>query len=65
MSIKTIIADVAVNPMTYILGFSVAGASSIVAGVAILAGAGFALVTAGVFLIASAGYLTKGLKPNG
>lgn len=55
----------AANPYAYVIGFSVVGASSIVAGVAVMAGAGWALVASGVFLIAAASYITKGLKPNG
>jgi len=62
---KKMLAALAVNPMTYVLGFATGGAASIVAGVAVLAGAGLALVVAGAFLIAAASYITKGLKPNG
>lgn len=59
------LAALAINPMTYVLGFALAGAASITAGVGILAGAGWALVSAGAFLLAASGYITKGLKPNG
>lgn len=57
-------AAVAANPMTYVLGFALCGAVSVVSGVAVLAGAGWAMVAAGVFLIAASGYITKGLTPN-
>lgn len=62
---KRFLAALAASPMTYILGFAVTGAASIVTGVAILAGAGWALVTAGVLLITAAWYLTRGMSPNG
>jgi len=55
----------AIHPLTYIVGFGVGGAASIVSGVAVMAGAGWALVAAGAFLIAGAAYITKGLAPNG
>lgn len=53
------------NPMTYVVGFALGGAASVVYGVALLAGSGWALVASGVFLLAAAGYITKGLTPNG
>jgi hypothetical protein len=59
------LAALAANPLTYVLGFAIAGAVSIVAGVAILAGSGWALVASGIFLIAGAAYITKGMTPNG
>ena len=62
---KEKLAALAVNPMTYVLGFSVGGASSVVAGVGILAGAGSAFVVAGLFLLAAAVYITRGMTPNG
>ena len=62
---KKMLAGLAANPMTYVLGFAIGGAVSIVAGVAVLLGAGSALLAAGFFLIAAASYITKGLKPNG
>lgn len=62
---KRSIASLAANPMVYVIGFALAGAACITAGVAVLAGAGWALVTVGAFLIAASGYITKGLKPNG
>ena len=62
---KAKLAALAANPMTYVLGFALSGAASVVAGVAILSGAGWALVSAGAFLIAAAGYITTGMKPNG
>lgn len=61
----TKLAALAANPLTYVLGFSVAGAVSIVIGVFILAGSGFSLLTAGAFLIAAAAIITKGMTPNG
>lgn len=62
---KKMLAALAANPMTYVLGFATGGAASIVAGVAILMNAGMALIVSGVFLISAASYITKGLKPNG
>ncbi|WP_202844793.1 hypothetical protein [Luteimonas saliphila] len=59
------LAAFAANPMTYVLGFALCGAVSVVSGVALLAGAGWALVASGAFLLAAAGYITKGLTPNG
>lgn len=55
----------AANPLAYVIGFGLFGAMSIVAGVAVLAGAGWALVASGAFLLAAASYITKGLRPNG
>lgn len=60
-----VLAALVANPMTYVLGFAFAGAASIVTGMAILAGAGWALLTAGVFLIAAAAFITRGMSPNG
>lgn len=62
---KEKLAAIAVNPMTYVLGFAFAGATSVVAGVGILAGAGSAFIAAGVFLLLAAGYITRGMTPNG
>lgn len=59
------LAKLLANPMTYVLGFALSGAVSVVAGVALLAGAGWALVACGALLFAAAGYITKGLTPNG
>jgi len=56
------ISAIAAHPMTYILAFAVGGASSVVAGVAVIAGAGLALVTAGALLIAAAGYIARGMQ---
>lgn len=53
------------NPLTFVLLFAVAGAASIVAGVAILAGTGWALVSAGPFLIAASAFIAKGMSANG
>ena len=55
------IAAIAAHPMTYVLAFAAGGAVSVVAGVAVLAGPGWALVSAGAFLLAAAGYITKGM----
>ena len=55
----------AVSPYTYVVGFALIGASSIVAGIAVLSGLGFALIAAGAFCIFAATYIIKGLKPNG
>lgn len=62
---KKMLAALVANPMTYVLGFAVAGAAGIVAGVAILAGPGWALIASGAFLIASAALITRGMSPNG
>jgi hypothetical protein len=62
---KKMLAALAANPLTYVLGFAVIGAAGIVAGVAILAGAGWALIASGVFLIVGAGFITRGMSPNG
>ena len=51
-----------VNPMTYVLGFGAVGAALVVAGIAVLAGAGFALVAAGAFLIAASAFITRGMS---
>lgn len=53
------------NPLAYIVAFNICGAASIVAGVFLLAGKGYALVAAGAFLLAGAAYIAKGLTPNG
>lgn len=53
------------SPMTYVLGFALLGASSIVAGAAIIWGAGPALIAAGAFLLVAAGVVVKGMKLNG
>ena len=55
------IKKIAAHPMTYVLAFAVCGACSIVAGVAVLAGAGWALVASGGLLLTAAGYITKGM----
>lgn len=60
-----VLAAIAANPLTYVLGFSVGGAASIVAGVTIVAGAGWAFIALGGFLIAGAGFITRGMTPNG
>lgn len=62
---KEALASLAANPLTYVLGFAVGGAVSVVSGVAILAGTGWALVASGAFLIAASGYITQGMKSNG
>jgi hypothetical protein len=59
------LAALAVNPMTYVLGFAFSGAASVVAGVGILAGSGSAFIAAGVFLLAAAAYITRGMTPDG
>lgn len=53
------------SPLTYIVASGLCGALSIVSGVAVLAGVGWALVSSGAFLLAAATYITKGLTPNG
>jgi len=55
----------AADPLTYLIAFSLLGAVSMVSGVAVLAGGGWALVCAGLFLLAAAGYITRGMTPNG
>ena len=53
------------SPMTYVIAFAIFGAVSVVAGVAVIAGAGWAFVSAGGFLLSASAYITKGLTPNG
>lgn len=55
------IVSVAKNPLTYVVGFGVLGATLIVVGVAILANAGWSMVTAGAFLLAGAAFITRGM----
>lgn len=62
---KKILAAIAINPLTYVLGFAVLGAVSIVSGIAVLAGIGWAMIASGAFLIAAAAFITKGMTPNG
>lgn len=64
MKIGPTLRSVAASPYTYVFGFSAVGASSIVAGIALLAGAGFALLSVGAFLLIAAAYITRGLKPS-
>jgi hypothetical protein len=61
---KTLAALIA-NPLTYVIGFAVAGAAGVVSGVAILAGSGWALIAAGSFAISFSAFITKGMSPNG
>lgn len=62
---KKQLAAVLRHPMTYVLGFAVAGAASVTAGVAVIAGLGWGMVTGGLLLLAASWYITQGLKPNG
>lgn len=55
-------AALAVNPLAYVVGFGVVGAALVVAGVGVLAGAGWSLVAAGAFLIAGAAFITRGMS---
>lgn len=55
------VAALAANPMTYVLGFGIGGAALIVAGVAVLAGAGWSLIAAGAFLLGGATFVTRGM----
>jgi hypothetical protein len=59
------IKALAMNPFTYVVGFALVGALSIVAGIGLLFGTGWALVSIGAFLIAAASYITKGMKADG
>ena len=52
----------AVHPLAYVVAFGVIGAALIVAGVAVLAGAGWSLVVAGGFLLAGAAFITRGMS---
>lgn len=54
-------AALAVNPLAYVVGFGIGGAALVVAGVGVLAGAGWSLVAAGAFLIAGAAFITRGM----
>lgn len=60
--LATRMSAMAVNPLAYVVGFGVAGAGSIVAGVAVLSGTGWALVAAGVFMLAGAAFITRGMS---
>jgi hypothetical protein len=62
---KAALASLAANPLTYVIGFAVGGAASVVCGIAILVGSGWALVASGAFLIGASGYITQGMKSNG
>jgi hypothetical protein len=57
--------ELALNPLTYVAGLGLAGVVSIVSGVAVLAGLGWALVVIGAMCLATAAYIVKGMKPNG
>lgn len=52
----------AASPLTYVVGFAMLGAALSVAGMAVLAGVGWALVTAGAFLLAAAAFITRGMS---
>lgn len=56
------VSALAVNPLSYVVGFAVSGAALIVSGVGVLVGTGWALATAGAFLIASAVFITRGMS---
>lgn len=58
---KDKLAGLASNALTYVIGFAFLGAASVVIGVAVLAGLGWALVSAGAFLLAAAWYITRGM----
>lgn len=60
-----VVAAVFASPFTYVFGFALAGASSIVSGVYEIAGYGPAAIVAGVFLLLASAFITKGLMPNG
>lgn len=65
MAAKTLHARasaLAVHPLAYVIAFGVIGAALIVAGVAVLAGAGWSLVAAGIFLLAGAAFITRGMS---
>ena len=55
------LAAIVAHPLTYVLAFAFCGATCAIAGVAVLAGAGWALVAAGGFLLAAAAYITRGM----
>jgi hypothetical protein len=59
------LAEIVRHPMTYVLGCALCGATSVTAGMAVIAGPGWGMVTAGAFLLAASWYITQGLKPNG
>lgn len=50
------------NALTYVIGFALFGAASVVIGVSVLAGLGWSLVCAGSFLLAAAWYITRGMS---
>lgn len=51
-------------PLIIVCTLALIGAGLIVAGLALLAGAAWALIGAGGFLIATSVILTRGLRPN-
>ncbi|CAN7677911.1 hypothetical protein LJR039_005416 [Pseudorhodoferax sp. LjRoot39] len=55
---------IAAQPLTAVLGLGAAGAGCIVAGVAVIAGTGWALVAGGVFLLAAASLIANGMTTN-
>lgn len=55
----------ATNPLTYVIAFGAVGAGLVIAGAALLAGAGWSLCIAGAFLLAAARFISKGMTPNG
>lgn len=57
--------EFAANPLTYIYGFYLLGAVSLVCGVGVVAGPGWALMASGAFMIAAAFFISKGLTPDG
>ena len=53
------------HPLTVVVALAVSGAGFMVAGVCLVAGAGWGMVLAGGFLLAAASFLTRGMKVNG
>ena len=51
--------------MTYVLGFAVCGAASVVAGVTLTLGMGAGFIAAGGFLLLGSYIITKGLPSDG
>lgn len=50
------------SPMTYILVLGLAGMGSIVTGVHLLAGAGWATITGGIMAVSTAALIARGLN---
>lgn len=57
-----ILARLAVNAVVWLIAFGVFGLASMVAGVGVLFGSGWALIAAGVAFLAAASFIKQGLS---